>query len=54
MNCAGTTCETKKTMELWKVKTDVNPSDLMTKPLVSERFEMLNDMIGMTKQHLPK
>ncbi|GMF43837.1 unnamed protein product [Phytophthora fragariaefolia] len=44
----------KKMMELWKVKTDVNPSDLMTKPLASERFDMLNDMIGMTKQHLPK
>ncbi|GMF39796.1 unnamed protein product [Phytophthora fragariaefolia] len=57
LNYAGTTYErdqvAKKTMELWKVKTDVNPSDLMTKLLASERFEMLNDMIGMTKQHLP-
>ncbi|GMF55152.1 unnamed protein product [Phytophthora fragariaefolia] len=44
----------KKTVELWKVKTDVNPSDLMTKPLASDRFELLNDMIGMTKEHIPK
>ncbi|GMF35188.1 unnamed protein product [Phytophthora fragariaefolia] len=44
----------KKTVELRKVKTDVNPSDLMTKPLASDRFEMLNDMIGMTKEHIPK
>ncbi|GMF45058.1 unnamed protein product [Phytophthora fragariaefolia] len=44
----------KKTVELRKVKTDVNPSDLMTKPLASDRVEMLNDMIGMTKEHNPK
>ncbi|KAE8981056.1 hypothetical protein PF011_g22184 [Phytophthora fragariae] len=44
----------KKTVELWKVKTDDNPSDLMTKPLASDRFEMLNQMIGMTKDQIPK
>ncbi|OWZ09604.1 Copia type Polyprotein [Phytophthora megakarya] len=45
---------TKKMVTLWKVKTDDNPSDVMTKPLASDRFEMLNGMIGMNKEHLPK
>ncbi|CAI5718667.1 unnamed protein product [Hyaloperonospora brassicae] len=44
----------KKAVELWKVKTDVNPSDLMTKPLASARFEALITMIGMTKNVLPQ
>ncbi|KAE9013838.1 hypothetical protein PR001_g14423 [Phytophthora rubi] len=26
----------------------------MTKPLASDRFEMLNQMIGMTKDQIPK
>ncbi|OWZ08217.1 Retrotransposon protein [Phytophthora megakarya] len=42
------------TVELWKVKTDDNPSDLMTKSLASDRFEMLNNMLGITKDHIPK
>ncbi|KAE9087485.1 hypothetical protein PF010_g19706 [Phytophthora fragariae] len=42
------------TVELWKVKTDDNPSDLMTKPLASDRFAILNSMIGVTKDHIPK
>lgn len=44
----------RKTVDLWKVKTDVNPSDLMTKPLVGDRLETLSAMIGLTKQHLPQ
>uniref|UniRef100_A0AAV1THA1 Reverse transcriptase Ty1/copia-type domain-containing protein n=1 Tax=Peronospora matthiolae TaxID=2874970 RepID=A0AAV1THA1_9STRA len=44
----------KKAVELWKVKTDVNPSDLMTEPLASARFEALITMIGMTKNVLPQ
>ncbi|KAG3012430.1 hypothetical protein PC121_g15203 [Phytophthora cactorum] len=44
----------KKTVELWKVKTDDNPSDMMTKTLASERFEALGKMIGLTKDHVPK
>lgn len=44
----------KKTVELWKVKTDDNPSDLMTKLLASDKFEMLNNMFCMTKDHIPK
>ncbi|KAJ8544543.1 hypothetical protein ON010_g11723 [Phytophthora cinnamomi] len=44
----------KKTVELWNVKTDVNPSDSMTMPLASDRFEMLNGMVGMTKEHISK
>ncbi|KAG3063696.1 hypothetical protein PI124_g22599 [Phytophthora idaei] len=44
----------KKTVELWKVKTDDNPSDMMTKALASERFEALGKMIGLTKDHVPK
>ncbi|KAE9191830.1 hypothetical protein PF005_g11110 [Phytophthora fragariae] len=44
----------KMTVELWKVKTDDNPSDLMTKPLASDRFAILNSMIGVTKDHIPK
>ncbi|KAE8901146.1 hypothetical protein PF003_g14924 [Phytophthora fragariae] len=26
----------------------------MTKPLASDRFEMLNSMIDVTKDHIPK
>ena len=42
----------KRNMELWKVKTDLNPSDIMTKPLASEGLERLTSMIGMTILHL--
>ncbi|CAI5723245.1 unnamed protein product [Peronospora destructor] len=44
----------KRTVELWKVKTEINPSDLMTKPLASGRLEKLSGIIGMTKNHVPK
>ncbi|KAG2908580.1 hypothetical protein PC116_g13073 [Phytophthora cactorum] len=35
----------KRTVDLWKVKTEVNPSDIMTKPLASDI---------LTKKHLPQ
>ncbi|CAI5701243.1 unnamed protein product [Peronospora effusa] len=44
----------KKNVDLWKVKTDVNPSDIMTKPLASDRLEKLCAMIGLSKQQLSK
>ena len=44
----------KINVELGKVKTDVNPFDIMTKPLASDRLEKLCAMIGLTKQHLSK
>ncbi|CAH0476957.1 unnamed protein product [Peronospora belbahrii] len=44
----------KRTVELWKIKTKINPSDLMTKPLASGRLKKLKGMIGMTKNHVPK
>ncbi|OWY99460.1 Copia type Polyprotein [Phytophthora megakarya] len=45
---------TKKTATLQKVKSDVYLSDSLTKPLASDRLEMLDKMIGLTKEHLPK
>ena len=44
----------ERTVDIWKVKTEINPSDLMTKPLASGRLEKLSGMIGMTKNHVPK
>ena len=44
----------KKNVDLWKVKTDVNPSDIMTKPLASDSLEKLCAMIGLTKQRPSK
>ncbi|POM60080.1 Copiatype Polyprotein [Phytophthora palmivora] len=38
----------------YKVKTDNNPSDLMTQSLSSDRFEMLSEMIGLTKANISK
>ncbi|POM61641.1 Copiatype Polyprotein [Phytophthora palmivora] len=42
------------TVELWNVKTDNNPSDFMTKRLSSDRFELLSETIGVTKNNIPK
>ena len=44
----------KGNVESWKVKTDLIPSDIMTKPLAGERLERLSSMIGMTKLHIFK
>ena len=44
----------KINVELGKVKTDVNPSEITTKPLASDRLEKLCSMIGLTKQKLSK
>ncbi|POM59960.1 Copiatype Polyprotein [Phytophthora palmivora] len=45
---------TKKTVSLQKVKTDVNPSDLLTKPLASYRLEIFDKIISLKKEQLPK
>ena len=44
----------KINVELGKVKTDVNPSEITTKPLASDRLEKLCAMIDLTKQKLSK
>ncbi|POM75488.1 mitochondrial protein [Phytophthora palmivora] len=44
----------KRTVDLWKVRTEVNPSDIMTKPLASDRLETLCAMVGLSKKHLPQ
>lgn len=44
----------KISVKIWKVMTDLNLSDIRTKPLTNERVEKLTSMIGMTKLHLPK
>ncbi|ETP46935.1 hypothetical protein F442_06902 [Phytophthora nicotianae P10297] len=34
--------ESRKAVELWKVKTNDNSSDVITKPFINDRFEMLS------------
>ena len=38
---------TKRTVDLWEVKTEDNPSDLMTKPLTYTKLEKLCTRIGL-------
>ncbi|POM64023.1 Hypothetical protein PHPALM_20512 [Phytophthora palmivora] len=45
---------TKKTVYLWKVSPDDNPSDIFTKPLAGARYEKLCALLGQTKEPLPK
>ena len=44
----------KRTVDLWEVKTEDNPSDLMTKPLTYAKVEKLCTRIGITKERLFK
>nr|CCA21002.1 copiatype polyprotein putative [Albugo laibachii Nc14] len=37
----------KRNVNLWKLKTDVNPSDIMTQALASEMLERLSSMVGL-------